>query len=579
MRHRPKAKTKNDRRRLPGAGAGPSASKTRVAIALLMVTTLVVFQVVRKFDFIALDDAENVFQNPHLLLPPLSATAFFWSHPYFASFIPLTRSVWVGLWSLSHEPGPFHLANLALHLVNVLLVFALLRKLAFQSLAAGAGALLFAIHPVQVEPVAWVTGLKDVLGGFFALLALLWYVDYAKAIDDSSPGGKKLPSLAIATAWFVCALLCKASMAMVPVSAAILAVAAGRSIRAAWPSFALWIGLVLPFMLLSRYSERLEITQYAQTSAADRVMIAGDAIAFYLGKVIAPFHLAPDYGRIPALVLARPWVGLLGILLVVLGVGAFFVGRWRNPLGVAFALFVAGILPVLGLVSFIHQNISTVADRYLYLAMLGPAFLVTYVIDKQARVAVHVVATAAFLVLAGLAFAQVRHWRNTETVFRHTLAVNPRSWVAHVNLGSVLEVRGDLREAEEHYRAAVLLRPDTKEAHYNLGATLGKEGKTAEAIEHLQEAIRLSPDYAKAHNQLGHMLYVEGYPDSAIQEMRIVVQLLPENGEAHRILGQVLATRGRIDEARTQLSEAVRLNPDDATARKALETLGGNSAR
>jgi tetratricopeptide (TPR) repeat protein len=559
----------------------PSPWQGRAAIAIVLALTILVFRSVGGFDFVMWDDLKNVAENPYLRLPLPAAAAYFWTHFYYASYVPLTRTVWVALWQLSQEAGLFHLATLAFHLANVALVYALLRKLPFGAIAAGAGALLFAVHPVQVESVAWITALKDVLGTFFSLLALLLYVRHARIADDAARRSEAIRVYALATAAFVCALLSKASMVAVPLVAGILALALGRPLRRILPSIALWIGVTLPFVFVARLAERdILVTKFVPAPIWVRPLVTADAYGFYLLKLIAPLRLAIDYGRRPELVLGTPFA--FGAAAALVALAALLVAiRRRHPwLVTAAAIFAVGVLPVSGLVPFLYQNISTVADRYLYLAMLGPAIALAYAIDASRAAWVSIASAVALVVLAALSYQQAGHWRNTTTLFNQALRVNPKSWISNINVGSGLEEHGRLEEAVTHYRAFLANAPASERhiAHYDLAVTLGKLGRRDEAIAHLRAALEISPDYADAHNELGHMLFLEGHRDSAIVEMREVVRLQPTNARAQRILGQVLQASGRTAEAEVHLREAARLEQRDSTASAPFGVLGSAPA-
>jgi hypothetical protein len=510
-------------------------------IAILFGATAFVFWPVRHFEFVDWDDPDNISQNAYIRLPALQAIRYFWAHFYFASYIPLTRTAWTLLWHASPQPGSFHVANLLVHLGNVLLVFALLRQLRFSAVAAGGGALLFAVHPLQVEPVALATGMKDLLAMFFSLSALLLYLPWARVDEGESIPRKAVGVFALATACFLCAMLSKAAAVFLPLVAGILGLTVGGSWRRIGLSVAFWILLAVPCVQLTAMAESQTTVQLVPVPIWQRPWVALDAYGFYLYKLAMPFGLAPDHGRTPQWVLSHPpspFVALPPAVALLL--------LWRRSpwLRAAGAVFAASLVQVSGLVPFLHQNISTVADRYVYPAMLGAALAMAAVITGAHRSRTAIALCVVLLALAVASRIQVLHWRDTATLFEHGLRVNPRSSVAHTNLGVVR----------------------------------GKQRRLDEAYHHLRAAIQLNRRLPEAHGNLGHVLYLKGYPDSAIAEIREAIRLDPGLPWAHRNLGQLLGRYGNAAEAEWHLREALRLSPLDSAAAAALRTLQSSRA-
>jgi hypothetical protein len=507
-----------------------------VAAALILLT-LLVFGRVLAHDFVPWDDGENVFENAGLQLPLGQALADPWRHPVFASYLPVTRSVWALVWHLSHGAAAFHAVNLLLHTVNVLLVWRLLTRLGGPPVAAAFGAALFAVHPFQVEAVAWVTGLKDVLGGTGALLALECFARDAAA----AAAGRRAPgALAIATLAFAVAMLSKASSVVVPVMAMVIGLALRAPVRRIAAVCGTWLVLAVPVVLVTHAAEVLAGRPFTLVPLMRRPRVALDALGFYLTRLVAPFDLSLDHGRTPDWVQAHPASWPVALLPLALALAIALAGSRRRELAMAGALFVLPLTPVLGLMPFLHQNISTVADRYVYLALLGPAWGVAIAWVAWRATAARVAIVLALAACATLSVLQLRFWRDGETLFARVLAVNPRSWIAH----------------------------------NNRGVALGKAGHTAAASAELRAALALAPALPEAHSNLGNVLYLMDRPDSAITEWRTAIRLLPTLATAHRNLGQLLAVQGDTAEAVAHLREALRLTPDDPVAAGALRDLG-----
>lgn len=566
-------------------------------------------------DFVGWDDDVNVYQNPHLAPVTTGSVLHLWRHSYSFLYVPLTYTTWAAIASFAHlpphlatpggegstlNPHAFHAVNLLLHIVNVLLVFVILRLLLRDDWAACAGAALFGLHPVQVESVAWITELKGVLCGVFSLLALWQYLHYALSQHETEALPPPRRHYVLALVAFILALLAKPSAVAVPLIAAVLDHwLVGRRIRRVTHDLAAWLVIAALWIVLTR-----SVQPVGQTPAIAlwaRLFVAGDTLAFYLGKLVWPIQLAFDYGRRPDVVLSQTWGYVAWLAPCILAL-VIYRERVRRPWLVAMAgVFVVGVLPVLGLVPFAFQKYSTVADRYLYLAMLGPALGLAYVLHQHKSRSVLAGCLLLLLLLGFVSFRQSGHWANSHTLFTHALEVNPRSWTAHNNLGFVLGAEGRTAEAVEHYRQALRLKPDFIESQYNLGRTLVEQGKNAEAITHLQEtlrlqpgpemrslthlhfgtalaaqgriteamghyqeALRLKPDLADAHVNMGNALMSQGRDAEAAEHYEQALRLVPGSATAHNNLGLALAAQGQTEAAIAHYHEALRLNPDDA---------------
>jgi tetratricopeptide (TPR) repeat protein len=571
-----------------------------LAVGLLIV--LAVFAVFGRtlgYGFVDWDDPLNVSRNPHLT-PPVTAAgvAYLWRHPYFELYAPVSYSAWALCAWLGQKGGgtapfsgaPFHAMNVALHAANALLVFTLLLRLSGEFgdgyrgrsavAAAAIGTLLFAVHPLQVESVAWVTGGNNVVSGFFALLALNAYLSYARCSDGR---GRAVPWYAGATALYALALLAKPTAAAVPLVAAVLEVAVLRRPWRRWaPGLLLWAAGAVVLALATRAASPMSRMAAAEVPAWGRPFLAGDALAFYLGKFVRPHPLAVDYGRHPTRAVLASWWGYATWLVP----AALGLLAWRlrlRGLAAALLVFVAATLPVLGLVPFYFQRMSTVADRYVYLGLLGPALGVAWgpaALRNDRRAAPLAAAGAVCAVLGALSWAQAGVWRDTVTLFTHAAAVNPRSAVAHSNLSVALGERGDAAGALREARAAVELGPEDAGRAANLGVALARSGDTAGAREAFARAVTLAPGDASAHYHLGTALADLGRGTEAAAELWEAVRLNPRFAEAWFRLGTTLGgAPGGADEAVLALGESLRLEPGRAEAHYIRGVLLGGQER
>jgi hypothetical protein len=440
---------------------------------LLVVVTLAVFRPVIGHQFLAYDDSVNVYKNPYFQARSLDNLLHFWRYPYEALYAPLTYTLWaLTAWApalvsadpsaaVAPDPRLFHSLNLLLHLLSVLIVWRILCLLLRRTRPTGTetavegtslplewaacgGALLFAIHPIQVEPVAWATGFKDVLFGLLSLGAVWHYLRY---VDARMQPGTGRPSRArlhygLATGAFVLALLAKPTAVVLPVIVWLLAAwGRRRSWREQIADLSVWVIIAVAWGLLTRWVQPGTSLAFEPPLWA-RPLIAGDAVLFYLYKLVLPLRFGPDYGRTPQVVLEHGWLFLTGLAPFALAGWLWLKRKKLSWLVTAAGVFVVGLLPVLGLISFSFQRYSTVADRYAYLAMLGPAIALAWGLTRpKKKLAAICGAIVLGLFLLRSAW-QIPYWHDTLTFFEHALRINSNSHLAHNNLGFVLTKQG-----------------------------------------------------------------------------------------------------------------------------------------
>ncbi len=512
-------------------------------------------------------------------------------------YYPLTHSMfWVQHRLWGDDPLGYHLVNVALHAVNALLLLVLLSRLRVPG--ATLAAFVFALHPVMVESVAWVTELKNTLSGLLYLVAALAYLRF-----DRTRQGRWY---AVALGLFLLGLASKTVVATLP--GALLVVFWWQRGRLEWrrdawplvPFFLLGTVAGLFTALVERHLIGAEGAEF-EFSVIERLLIAGRVPWFYLGKLLWPFELSFIYPRWE--VRQTAWWQYAYLLATVLALGLAWRYRHRTRAPLATLLFFGGtLLPVLGFVNVYPFIFSLVADHFQYLASLGPITLVAAGcavlagrLDRSWTLAM------AALLLAGLAtltWRQARLYHDRETLWLDTLAKNPTCWLAHNNLGKLLleservaeaiphfeaaigvrphhveahtnlgvakAVSGSPREAIPHFHDALRYNPQFAMAHNNLGLALGKIDQLPEAIGHLQEALRLDPDYPEAHYNLGLALIRDDRPAEAADHFRHAVRQNPAYAKAHHALGQVSLRLGQTAEAGQHYAEAVRLAPDEA---------------
>ncbi len=515
------------------------------------------------------------------------------------------------------NPLGYHLVNIALHAVCALLLWASLRRIGVPG--AWLAAAIFAVHPVMVESVAWVTELKNMQSGIFYLLCLLAYFRFTplEAGDDRA-AERRWKFYPLALGLFAAALMSKPAGVSLPF--AILLVIWWRRARLRWAD----VAAIVPMLAMSVVAGlvTMHVDAYYlggmgpawQMSPVERVLVAGRALWFYAGKLLWPTPLIGIYPRWEVSAAAW-WQYLYPIAAVAALVGLWLARRriGRGPLA-AVASFAIIVAPTIGLTNFSYQAYSFVADRLVYQA--APALIALFAAgvvtlrrtlrERRLTQAVDAAAAVLLLVFGVLSQQHARAFQSEKTRCLDTLAKNPTAWVAmnnlgvalngegkpreavrwyqeairirgvypeaHSNLGVALVALGDIPGAIVHYREALRLWPDYPAAHNNLGTALAAEGDVQAAVRHYREALRIRPDYAEAHNNLAALLASAGDVGEAIREHREALRIRPNYTEAHDDLGVTLASAGRFREAIEQYQQALRIKPDDAKAHSNLAT-------
>lgn len=488
------------------------------------------------------------------------------------------------LWGL--DPAGYHAVNIGLHALGALLAWGLLRRLRVPG--AWLAAALFAVHPVHVESVAWVTERKNVLSTVLYLAAFLAYLRF-RPLDGESPDGRgRARAWTAAFVLFSAALLAKTVVVSLP--AAILVVTWWKKGRVRWddvrptlPMFAL--GAALAIVTVWMEKQHVGATGAAwNLSAVDRLLVASRALTFYLGKLAWPHPLAFVYERwtVDAATLSW-WLFPAAVAACASLLWALRSRVGRGPFA-ALLLFAGTLFPALGFFDVYPMRFSFVADHFQYLASLAPLALVaaagTAIAVRAGTAGRRLAAVAAAVVLAvlaGLTWHQCGIYRDEETLWRDTVRKTPSAFIAHNNLGGILLERGEAREARRHFDAALAIDPAYPESHVNLGLLLERDGRRDEAIARYRTAIAIDPAFADAHNNLGIALAQAGDLDGAIDSFRRALAHRRDFPKALYNLGVALVRAGRAREAIDPLERALRLAPGDADTLRALEAARANA--
>ncbi len=491
----------------PGRGSFIGASLLLVGVIAAVYATRLDHQ------FLHWDDNVNVWNNARLNPVTLRGVTEFWTDDYARLYAPLTYTFFAlealvsprsgGLPNGALDPWVFHFGSLVLHSACALLVLAILARLFGSMPAALAGALLFAVHPVQVESVAWISETRGLLAAFFSLAAVALYV--ARWDAPAARASYATVLYVLATLSFMLALLSKPSAVVVPLIVLVLEIGLRR--QKLGPAAA---PLLLWFVLAAAFAG---ITMAVQGSAADfvdnpilaRPFLALDAAVRHLFHIALPARLGPDYGYSPSSVMDEQLWFATGVLLIGLAYLLWtlpYKEVWLTALGV----FFVALLPTLGLVTFDFQRVSTVADRYAYLALLGPAIALTWLLVRYGTPVRYGLVAVLLALLAVASFDQSKHWSDDGTLATHALKLNLRSRTFQNQAGAACFRNGEYDKARVHFEEAVELEPANMLSVYNLALTQLRLGEPEKAAANLREVVRQQPNHADAHAHLGEAL-------------------------------------------------------------------------
>jgi protein O-mannosyl-transferase len=529
---------------------------------LFLLAILVVFGRTMLNDFVDWDDTVLIIRNPYIKTPTLRGLAHEWNPNDPATYYMYDPLVYTTWWTISHgaqlqytdtlngtlNPQIFHGANLIVHWLTACVVFEILRRIGLRDWPAAAATALFALHPMQTEPVAWATGMKDLLAGLFSMLTIWRYI-----VAVQSEGKQRRKNYWLASFLYLCALLSKPSTVVVP----LIVAAFDRALyRRNWKLVFKWIS---PWLVLSLLTTALAMKIQTMpavfaTPAWTRPLVGLDTLAFYIYKIVLPFYLSFDYGRTPAALLGEPslhhplyWSWIVPIVVALL---IWKINRREITLGAL--IFLISIAPVLGLTPFTFQYYSTVADRFVYVAMLGVAIAFAYLLQHISKKSAKITVAIVLPILSCLSFAQAGVWYDSASLYEHGAASVTRGSAVH------FEILGQYQNMVAHF---AWLRAQAAKTQYDY-PEYKKQMDIAgaqydQAIENYEKAMRLEPKDGLTYDQLGFALAFRARWNEAIdvQQRRIDNQInlradfREEPDKLYDTLGMLCAQAGRYDEA------------------------------
>ncbi len=538
----------------------------------LAVVTLAVYWPLWNQEFVNYDDPDLVTSNVHVQRG-ITGQSVIWA------FTTGHTGNWLPLTWLSHmldcrlfglHAGAHKMVNVAFHIGSTVLLFLVLNQMTAAPWRSGFVAAAFALHPLRVESVAWVSERKDVLSAFFWMLTMWMYVRYVE-----HPQARRYVPVLLC---FALGLMSKSMLVTMPFVLLLLDL---------WPLKRLpldrtpaarrrVLNLVrekLPLFVLSAAScvmtYRAQATASAIKSIPSAYRVANAVVSYlrYICKTVWPANLAVFYPQFRSLAFTR--VALAAAAIITTTVLMVRVVRNRPYLTVGWFWYLGILFPVIGLIQVGDQSM---ADRFTYIPSIGILIMVTWGLaelfphEKRFQTALRVVAIGTLVFWTGVTSHQIRFWTDSTTLFERAIAVTHDNYVAQNNLGVALRGKGRSADAAKHFSEAIRIWPEFPEAHKNLADILAHEGRLHEAIDHYSQAVRTKPNWAEAHNNFGFALAAQGSLDEAAAQFQEAVRLEPESALDHCNLGLAFVKLGKTSDALAQLSQALALNPEDPQA-------------
>jgi protein O-mannosyl-transferase len=591
---------------------GGSRGITVLIYVCLAAISLAVFAKTIHYDFVNFDDDLYVYNTPAIKAGiTIKGMGQAFTSPHARNWHPLTTvSHMLDCQLYGLNAGAHHATNVILHIIAVLLLYRVLQQMTGAMWNSAIVAALFAVHPLHVESIAWVSERKDVLSAGFFFLMLGAYTRYTRAMSITG-------YLAVVVL-FAAGLMSKPMLVSVPIVLLLLdywplrrfeqpSLIIGKTkisecdnqrriIRRLYlekiPLFVLSaVACILTFVLQKRAAGAIPPLPFLW-----RVENAFESYMLYAWKTVWPTRLAVFYPH-PNETLALWEVIFATLLLLAITAAAIILRKQRPYLLTGWFWYLVMLIPVIGIVQVGEQGH---ADRYTYLPHIGLfVAIVWFAIDlatvrrSKPQVAVTTaVAVLIILALAWAAFIQTSCWRNSEALWTHALAVTADNDVAHNNLGYLCAERGELDKAISHFESAARIRSGKRDGHYDVGSAfmqmnladaLARKGRSDEAMVHYEEAIRLQPYYADAYYNRGNVLFANGRIDEAIADWEKTLQIQSNDADAHTSLGNALLQKGSLREAIAHYVTALALAPEDPHSRNnvawVLATASDNSIR
>jgi Flp pilus assembly protein TadD len=573
--------------------AKPKVFPDRAICLFLFLTTVLVYSQVSRFAFLSFDDNQGLLANPQVR-DGFSAAGIAWAFTagYASNWFPVTWfSHMLDFQIFGLDPGWHHLTSVLIHAVSAVLLFALIERMTGRKWESAFVAFVFALHPLHVESVAWVSERKDVLFAFFWFLTTWFYLDF---VERRTIGKYLLIVLA-----FCLGLMSKQMIVTLPFTLLLLdawplkrtgsleprpsEAVSGRRLKPsleaeARATIAQLILEKVPLVALSIAASAIAFLAQRKGGAvqsldaiplAARAANAAMAYVIYIANFVWPSGLAffyPFPSRWPA-----GEVAFAALALVAMSVAVLLAYGKRPYLAVGWFWYLGTLTPVIGLIQVGHQ---ARADRYTYIPLIGISIMVAWAAAELPRRPVAILAIAACLGWMLATWVQISYWRDSTALYNRAIAVTDANYLAHLNLGVDSAAQGDYQKALRELYTSIEENPDQAHARNSLGGVLYTVGRKDEAMKQFAQAILLEPNEAEPHCNLGIALVDAGKPDDAIRELNTALRLNPGMANAYFGLGRALVAEKRPQEAVQYFLEALRINPNLSQAREELKALG-----
>lgn len=556
------------------------------AFILLFIVLLLIYWPRGQVEFLIWDDIQHIQKNPYFTSLSLKKIFDLWVSQYGHLYIPFTYTIWsalvgfnqlLGISSNAPQNAPyiFVFSNILIHFINTILAYRLIESLlktqskqksgqSEWSWPAFLGAVIFSIHPLQAESIAWMSGFKEMIWVTFAISSLNHFLAWLKNSRNSK-------GFYLALCLGLASILCKPTAVVLPIFYFILYVFfSPKKWQGAWAILAKSSILFLPFAYITKYLQPDDQIQQG-IDLPEKVIVSVDTLIFYLKKVIFPLSLVPDYGHRPELVL-KSLISLeffLAITLIFIFIYYFIFKKKSQKAALSLLFFIVPLLPVSGLISFAFQRYSTVADRYVYFSMIGiglmTAFAYKHLESIKKPPTFKVISIVPILLLGlvwiGLDYQQAQYWKTNESLFQYTLKINPLSFMAENNLGQLEFERSQFLKAKERFETALKLSDTYTPAQVNYGATLFSLGQKEESIKAFQKALKLDPTNIEASMNIGIIKLEQNLFSEAIPYLRSTIQENPFYPEGWNNLGIAYIRTNDLKKAVECFEKAASLDP------------------
>ncbi|VAX10968.1 Tetratricopeptide TPR_2 repeat protein [hydrothermal vent metagenome] len=538
-----------------------------------MVTFAVYLQVI-SYEFISLDDNRYVYANQQVRTG-LNYESIIWSFTTFdtGNWHPVTWLSHILVYQFAgQDPGWHHLLNLVFHIANTILLFLVLKTMTGKFWRSAFVAALFALHPMHVESVAWISERKDVLSTFFWMLTTWSYLRYVET--------RSMAKYIVMLLFFILGLMSKPMLVTLPFVLLLLDFyplnrlkhGQKKTIHTAliWEKIPLFaLAAIACVITIKAQAYGGAIAPLESSPLGDRISNALVAYVAYMGKLIYPSNLAVLYPYSSSLPMWKP-LGA-GLLLISISFLAFRLRRQHPYAIVGWLWFLGTLLPVIGI---IQVGVHSMADRYSYIPYIGLFIIIAWgggVLAARWASGTIFISAAILISLAATTWQQLQYWRNSITLFQHAIGVTSGNWLLHNNLGNVLAEKGESAKALKHYREAIRINPDYPNVYYNLGTILRSKGDIEGATLNLHTALALDPKFAQAHDGMGIILAGHGRIREAIAHFTKAIELQPDFASAHNNLGVSYIQQGDLEQAITHFRTALKIIPDYTRAKNYLQ--------